>query len=162
MSVKAKLLLSLALLRELHNKVEYYKSVVQRNIYVYKEYKEHSNNYDKAKAIEKELISLENIYKQLNNIDVFLEYVILRLETLITANNIALSIAIVRDIVKILKGGISRNIPILVTLIDKLDEISRALIAETQNVAEFKNAIGSASHEAKKIIDEAKRVAEVY
>lgn len=161
MSTKAKLLLGLALLREFYNKVEYYKSVVERNIYVYREYERSSNDYNRIKAVEKEIRNLEGVYKQLSNTNIFLEYIILRLETLVTANNIAVSIAMLRDVVKILRSSTSKTIPILTTLVDKLDELTRILIIETQNRDQLKSAINSASPEARKIIDEAKKIAGV-
>ncbi len=159
MSTKAKLLLSLALLREFHNKVEYYKSVVKRNIHIYKEYERQYNDGNKFRALEKEILSLENIYRQLNNTSIFLEHVILRLETLITANNVAVSIAMIRDIVKVLRNTTSKTVPILTTLIDNLDELARTLVIEMQNNVQLKNSINAASTEAKKIIDEAKKIA---
>ncbi|MCS7112121.1 MAG: hypothetical protein N3D82_04060 [Ignisphaera sp.] len=161
MSIKAKLLLSLALLREFHNKVEYYKSVVKRNVHIYKGYKMQSSDSGKVRAIEREIAGLENIYRQLDNISIFLEYIILRLETLITANNVTVSIAMMRDVVKVLKNNTSKTIPILTTLVDRLDELTRTLVSETQSSFQSKNVVNTASLEAKKIVEEAKKVAGV-
>lgn len=159
MSIRAKLLLSLALLREFYNRVEHYKSIVRRNIHINSSYKTQLSDESKIKYIEREIADLENIYKQLNSIGIFIEHVIIRLETLVMANSTVVSVAMMRDVVKVLRSSISKSVPVLAILVDRLDELVRSLLGEIQSNFQFKSTANAAILEARRIVEEAKKVA---
>ncbi|ADM27316.1 hypothetical protein Igag_0478 [Ignisphaera aggregans DSM 17230] len=161
MSVKAKILLSIAILREFHSKIKYYRNVVRKNLSVYREYREKISGIDSEKAlsIDRELKNLDTLDKNLNTIEIFLEHVILRLETLAMAGNIIASIHVVREVAKQLKQNMSNTIPIFNVLIDRLDEISRSLYQDMKTLDIDSRQIAYSSNEAKKIVNEAKKVA---
>ncbi len=161
MSIKAKILLSVAILREFHSKVKYYRSVVEKNRSIYREYgaKIRGIDRDKALSIDRELRNLDILDRNLNNIEIFLEYVILRLETLIIAGNIVASIHVVREVAKLLKQNMSNTIPIFSILIDRLDETSRSLYQDMRILDVDNQQIVYSSNEAKKIVNEAKKLA---
>jgi len=161
MSVKAKILLSIAILREFHSKVKYYRNVVRKNLSVYREYREKISGIDSEKAlsIDRELKNLDTLDKNLNTIEIFLEHVILRLETLTMAGNIIASIHVVREVAKQLKQSMSNTIPIFNVLIDRLDEISRSLYQDMKTLDIDSRQIAYSSNEAKKIVSEAKKMA---
>ncbi|MEL9939560.1 MAG: hypothetical protein QW632_03260 [Ignisphaera sp.] len=158
MSAKPKLLLSVALLRELHNKIEYYKSVVDNNIKRIEEFSKHTNI--NGKSVEKEKQNLESLKKRLNSVDLFLETVILRLETLTALNQAISSIIVVRETVKELKKMMGVSIPIIEVYLDRLNRLSNELmsIASIDMKSDPKTSL-YANQEAKKIIEEAKKVA---
>ncbi len=161
MSIKAKILLSVAMLREFHSKVRYYRNIVRKNISMYKEYKAKISGIDSEKAlsIDRELKNLDILDRNLNTIEIFLEHVILRLETLAIAGNIIASIHIVREVTKQLKQNMSNTIPIFNILIDRLDEISRSLYQDMRTLDINDREIAYNSNEAKKIVNEAKKLA---
>lgn len=158
MSIKPKLLLSIALLREFHNKIEYYLIVVDNNIKRIEEFSKHVSI--DGKKIEKEKQSLELLKKKLNSVDLFLESVILKLETLITLNQVISSIVIIKETVKELKKVIGGSIPIIEVYLDRLNRLSNDLmsIISIDMKSDSKTSF-YASQEAKKIIEEAKKVA---
>ncbi|MEM0026525.1 MAG: hypothetical protein QXT53_01135 [Ignisphaera sp.] len=158
MSIKPKLLLSVALLRELHNKIEYYKIVVDNNIKRVEVLSKHTNM--NRKGIEKERQNLESLKKKLNSIDLFLETVILKLETLMALNQAISSIVVVKETVKELKKTIGGSIPIMEVYLDRLNRLSNELmnIASIDMKSDPKTSL-YANQEAKKIIEEAKKVA---
>jgi len=161
MSVKAKILLSVAILREFHSKIKYYRNVVRKNLSVYREYREKISGVDSEKvlSIDRELKNLDTLDKNLNTIEIFLEHVILRLETLTMAGNIIASIHVVREVAKQLKQNMSNTIPIFNVLIDRLDEISRSLYQDMRTLDIDSRQIAYSSNEAKKIVNEAKKLA---
>jgi len=161
MSVKAKILLSVAILREFHSKIKYYRDVVRKNLSVYREYREKISGIDSEKvlSIDRELKNLDTLDKNLNTIEIFLEHVILRLETLTMAGNIIASIHVVREVAKQLKQNMSNTIPIFNVLIDRLDEISRSLYQDMRTLDIDNKQIAYSSNEAKKIVNEAKKLA---
>lgn len=158
-TLKPKILLSLAILRELYNKVNYYRTVVDRNMRQYKEYIDKMSRIapEKINDIEKELSLLKSIDEHLNSISLFLEGVTLRLETLIVSGNIMVAAIVLKDIIKVLKQNIRGVPPILSVLIDKLDELSRDIVSELQNNNSMKGLIPNVSAEAIKIVDEVKK-----
>ena len=108
----------------------------------------------------KEIASLENLRRRLYSIDVFVEGVILRIETLIVADQVITSAITIKELVKELRKLLRNSIPIIEVYIDKLNSLSNDLI----------NSIGidsgggdmiPVSIEAKKIIEEAKKVANI-
>ncbi len=156
MSVKSRILLSIALLRELHNKIEYYKIVVDNNIRRAEILSKQIG--DRKKNFEKEIQSLELLKKRLNSIDIFLENIILKLETFMNLGQAMFFGVVIRELAKELKKLIKGSIPIMEVYLDNLTRISNDLInfaAMESNSTTFASLVP----EAKKIIEEAKKVA---
>ncbi|MDK6028013.1 hypothetical protein QPL79_01360 [Ignisphaera sp. 4213-co] len=156
MSVKSRILLSIALLRELHNKIEYYKIVVDNNIRRAEILSKQIG--DRKKNFEKEIQSLELLKKRLNSIDIFLENIILKLETFMNLGHAMFFGVVIRELAKELKKLIKGSIPIMEVYLDNLTRISNDLInfaAMESNSTTFASLVP----EAKKIIEEAKKVA---
>lgn len=148
-------------MRELHNKVNHYRAMIDRNIKQYTEYKEkiHKITPEKTADVDKEIEVLKVIDGRLNNVSMFLESVILRLETLVLAGNSVVAALAVRDIVKILRQYMKGVPPVLVVLVDKLDEVSKSLMQELKVNYDVKTIASQSSSEVSKIIDEAKKAA---
>lgn len=159
-AVKSRVLLSIALLRELNNKINYYKSVVNRNIDQYNEYIAKVSRIapEKIKSIEKEITNLKILNNHLNTASVFLESVILRLETLTLSGGAITAAIALKDVIKILKKNMKYLPPLLSILVDRLDEVNKSIILEIQNDSEAKNIVPKLSPEALKIIEEAKKI----
>lgn len=160
-TIKSRTLLSLAILRELYNKVNYYRAVVNRNINQYNEYKEKMSKIapEKVRDLEKEVETLRSVDSHLNNIMLFIEGIILRLETLITAGNVVVAALALKDVVKVLRHHMKGAPPILAILVDKLDEISKSLVNEIRIENNARSSIVNLTPEASKIVEEAKKVA---
>lgn len=158
-ALRSKLLLSLALLRELYNKVNYYKAMATRNIDHYREYIEKVSRIapEKAKIAEKEMSTLRVVDSHLNSISLFLEGVMLRIETLIMAGNVATAAVVLKDVVKVLKQNMTGMPPLLFVLVDRLNDISRNIVNEMQKYGETKTLPVAVLDEALKIVDEAKK-----
>jgi len=160
-TIKSHVLLSMAMLRELYNKIAYYKSIIDKNISRYIEYKEKISNIapEKLHDIDIEIDTLKTVNNHLNNVSIFLEKIILRLETLVAAGNNVAAALIIKDIVKELRHHIKGAPPILVILVDKLDEVSRALVQDLKLHYDVKNVEAISSSEVSKILSETKKVA---
>lgn len=160
-TIRSRILLSLAMLRELYNKITYYRVLINRNINRYSEYKERIKNGvpDKILDVDKEVNMLKTLDIHLNNISIFIERIILRLETLVVAGNSVTAALVVKDVVKVLRQYMKGVPPTLAILIDKLDEVSRSLIQELKAYYNIKTIDTIHSLEVTKIIDEAKKVA---
>ncbi|MEM1541059.1 MAG: hypothetical protein QW101_00790 [Ignisphaera sp.] len=159
-TIRSKVLLSIAILRELNNKVNYYKSVVNKNIDQYNEYIAKTSKIfpEKIRNVEKEVGSLKILHKHLDSISIFLEGIILRLETLTISGNAVAAAVALKDVVKILKKNMKYGPPILSVLVDRLNDVSKSLVLEIENSVEMKGVAIKASSEALKIIEEAKKV----
>ncbi|MEM1526182.1 MAG: hypothetical protein QW775_05010 [Ignisphaera sp.] len=159
--IRSRVLLSLAIMRELHNKVNHYRAMINRNIKQYTEYKEkiHKITPEKIADVDKEIEVLKVIDSRLNNVSMFLESIILRFETLVLAGNSVVAALAVKDIVKILRQYMKGVPPVLVVLVDKLDEVSKSLMQELKVNYDVKAIVSQSSSEVSKIIDEAKKVA---
>jgi hypothetical protein len=156
MHVKSKLLLSLALLKDLHKKLEYYKSVVDNNIRRL-ELVSHYNIKHSKVEISKELQNLKELKKWIEVIDIFLEGVTTKLETLLISERIILSAMLVKELSKELKHMIGNTIPIIDVYIDRINTIANDVVHSLQT-QESKRDIITASDEAKKIIRETKAI----
>ncbi|MEM3980649.1 MAG: hypothetical protein QXF79_05285, partial [Ignisphaera sp.] len=68
--IRSRVLLSLAILRELYNKVNHYKTMIDRNIKQYAEYKEKMLKIapEKITDVDKEIEALKVIDNRLSNI----------------------------------------------------------------------------------------------
>ncbi len=159
-ATKAKMLLALALLRELFNKVRYYRSVVEKNIDRYQQYIERVSRIapERIHAIQRELNSLEVFKLQLSRIEVFLESVMLRIETLVAAGNIAVAVKTLQTVVSELKKTISYSVPFIGVVIDQLDAVAKEVASEIRSTGTSFSGVAVTS-EAKKIVDEAKSIA---
>lgn len=160
-AVKPRILLALAILRELHNKVNYYRSVIDRNIKQYYEYIEKVSKIapERVNNAEKEITTLKNVDRQLNHISAFLEGIILRLETLVMAGSAVTAAIALKDVVKTLKHNMASMPPAISILVDRLDEVSRSIVQELRYSGIDKSAEAIVSSEAYKIVEEAKKVA---
>uniref|UniRef100_A0A7C2VBC3 Uncharacterized protein n=1 Tax=Ignisphaera aggregans TaxID=334771 RepID=A0A7C2VBC3_9CREN len=160
-AVRPQVLLSLALLRELYNKVNYYKSMIDRNVRQYNEYKEKISRImpEKIRSVDKEIEMLNTLGSHLNSMALFLEGVILRLETLVTAGNVVVAALALKNVVKILRQNLRGVPPILAVLVDKLDELSNNITREIQLSGGAHGSVKMLSPEASKIVEEAKKVA---
>lgn len=148
-------------MRELYNKASYYKVLVGRNINQYSEYKEKMARIapEKVRNLEKEIETLKTVDSHLNRVMMFIEGIILRLETLITAGNIVVAALALKDVVKTLRYYMKGAPPILAILVDKLDDISKSLVNEIRIDGNTKASIVSLAPEASKIVEEAKKAA---
>ena len=113
---------------------------------------------DKAYPVERELKSLELLKIHLERIATFLERLLIRLETLVIAGNILTAIITLKDVVSELKKSVSYNVPFVSIAVDKLDAIVKEVVSETRYSSNVSSNI-VASNEAKKIIEEAKKIA---
>lgn len=159
--IRSRVLLSLAILRELYNKVNHYKTMIDRNIKQYAEYKEKMLKIapEKITDVDKEIEALKVIDNRLSNINIFLESIILRLETLVLAGNSVVAALAVKDIVKILRQHIKGVPPVLAILVDKLDEVSKSLMHELKINYDAKSIALQSYSEASRVVDEAKKAA---
>ena len=158
-AVKAKLLLSLALLRELLNKIRYYRGVIEKNIEKYREYISKVSRIvpERAKVVNRELEALEMFKLQLSRLEVFLEAIILRIETLVSSENLVVAVKVLQTVVEELKKSLPYSVPFMSVVVDKLDAIVRDIVAGSKLLASpTKTSV--VSDEVRKIIDEAKKV----
>jgi|UniRef100_A0A7J2U638 hypothetical protein len=155
MYTKSKLMLSLALLKDLHNKIEYYKTMVNNNIRRL-ELLTHSDIRGRKIDVSRELRNLMELKKGIEGIDVFLENIIMRLETLLISEQVILSAMLIKELSKELKHTIGNTIPVIDVYIDKLNIIANDVVNQLR-MQESKGEIITASEEAKKIIREAKQ-----
>jgi len=155
MYTKSKLMLSLALLKDLHNKIEYYKTMVNNNIRRL-ELLTHSDIRGRKIDVSRELQNLMELKKGIEGIDVFLENIIMRLETLLISEQVILSAMLIKELSKELKHTIGNTIPVIDVYIDKLNIIANDVVNQLR-MQESKGEIITASEEAKKIIREAKQ-----
>jgi len=157
--VKSRLLYSLAMVKDLIAKIKHYRQVVKRNMLMYREFLEKARYVDPSRvsSVKRDLQALEYLDKHLDRISLFLESIATRLETLIIANDIALSAALLKNLVTELKRCSAYKVPFIGVTIDKLDELSREIQSSTKVlVREGGMAVSS---EARKIVEEAKKVA---
>jgi len=159
-SIRSHVLMCLALMRELYNKIVYYKSIVDRSIARYTEYREKIVKImpEKVDSVNEEIEILKKMYRRLDSISIFLEKVLLRLETLITIGDSVTIALAVREVVKEIYRYSKSIPPTLIILIDKLNDISKGLI---QELAQHYDIVSVTSPEISKIIDEAKKAANI-
>jgi len=157
--VRSRLLYSLAMVKDLIVKIRHYRQVVARNMAMYREFIEKARFVDPSRvsAVERDLRSLEYLDKHLERISLFLESVATRLETLIIANDVALSAALLKNLVSELKRCSAYRVPFIGVVIDKLDELAREIQSSTRLV--LRESGIAVSSEARKIVEEAKKVA---
>lgn len=160
-AIKSKILLSLAILRELYNKVGYYRLVIDRNIKQYNEYSQKISKIapERIGNVEREIAMLKTVDRQLSSVSIFLEHMILRLETLTLAGNTVATAIVLKDVAKTLKRNMEGVPPIFSVLVDKLEEITRGLIQDLQAINNKKSIELATSEEALKIVEEAKKIA---
>lgn len=161
-SVKAKLLLSLALLRELLNKIRYYKGVIEKNIEKYRDYVSKVSRIapERVKSVHRELEALEMFRLQLSRLEVFLEAIILRIETLVSSENLVVAVKVLQAIVDELKKSLPYSVPFMSIVVDKLDAIVRDIVVGSRLLASSAKSM-PLSDEARKIVDEARKVAKI-
>ena len=158
MRAKTKIILSLAVLREISNKIKYYELVIENNIKRLNVVANAGILKDKTE-VNKELKNLIEMKKKVELIDIFVEYMITRLETIIAVENLTLATSIIKELAKELKRSIGGVLPALDIYIDELNRLSndtvRTLSLELNNIS-INNT--NVREEARKIIDEAKAV----
>jgi hypothetical protein len=154
MSPKSKLLLSIVLLRDLHNKVRYYKTIIENNIKRLEFAARYDLKWDKV-DVNKELQKLKDLRSCIEIINIFLEEVIIRLETLALSERVTLSVMLIKEFLKELKYMLGSSIPITDIYIDRLNGITNDLIHHLQS-QQSKKEVMAASDEAKRIIKEIK------
>jgi len=161
-AIKAKLLLSLALLRELLNKIKYYRGVIEKNIEKYKEYISKVSRIvpERAKVVHRELEALEMFRLQLSRLEVFLEAIILRIETLVSSENLVVAVKVLQTIVDELKKSLPYSVPFMSIVVDKLDAIVRDIVIGSRLLASSTKS-AAVSDEVRKIVDEARKVVKV-
>jgi len=160
MNSKSKVLLSLALLKEVQRRIDFYIEIINRNIYVRREFVEKYPNIDphRAKAVESEIRSLEVLAQKLSMMSILLESVILRIETALTADQVLLSIKLIQKVLKDLKRSDLSSISAVHSIIEKLEDVTRSLREEELTLADPGSAI-LVDREAERILDEARRIA---
>jgi hypothetical protein len=154
MSPKSKLLLSIVLLRDLHNKVRYYKTIIENNIKRLELAARYDLKWDKV-DVNKELQNLKDLRSCIEIIDIFLEEVIIRLETLVLSERVTLSVMLIKEFLKELKYVLGSSIPTMDIYIDRLNSITNDLVHHLQ-FQQSKKEVIVASDEAKRIIKEIK------
>ncbi|MCC6045254.1 MAG: hypothetical protein LM572_00525 [Ignisphaera sp.] len=154
MSPKSKLLLSIVLLRDLHNKVRYYKTIIENNIKRLELAARYDLKWDKV-DVNKELQNLKDLRSCIEIIDIFLEEVIIRLETLVLSERMTLSVMLIKEFLKELKYMLGSSIPTMDIYIDRLNSITNDLVHHLQ-FQQSKKEVIVASDEAKRIIKEIK------
>jgi hypothetical protein len=154
MSPKSKLLLSIVLLRDLHNKVRYYKTIIENNIKRLELAARYDLKWDKV-DVNKELQNLKDLRSCIEIIDIFLEEVIIRLETLVLSERMTLSVMLIKEFLKELKYVLGSSIPTMDIYIDRLNSITNDLVHHLQ-FQQSKKEVIVASDEAKRIIKEIK------
>jgi len=160
MSGKSKVLLSLALLKEVQRRIDFYIEIINRNIHVRREFIEKYSSIDqhRVKTVESEIKSLEVLAQKLSAMSTLLESVILRIETALTADQVLLSIKLIQKVLKDLKKSDLSSISTVYSIIEKLDDVTRGLREEELTLADPGSAI-LVDREAERILDEARRVA---
>lgn len=160
---RSKLMLILAMLKELNSKVMYYASMVERSIDRYRDFAKRIEKIDpvRAKQALREASSLEALRGYLNRLSIFLENVMLRIETLVMMGDVAACLALVRNLVEELRKGAAYRIPFISIVVDNVDNLAREVVEETKvrssNLG--KSFVSLHSEEARKVIEEAKKVA---
>lgn len=154
MSVRARLLLGLAILREVHNKVLYYEGVVERRRERLSALKDRALE---GRALERELRILEEARTQLHRVGLFLEGVISRLETALTSESLILALKLLEGAVRELREAPVRGIPILSIYVDELQAVTRELLRSAQGFSGPE--VTAASREAERIVSEIKAAA---
>jgi len=160
MSSKSKVLLSLALLKEVQRRIDFYVEIINRNIYVRREFAEKYSNIDphRAKTVESEIKSLEVLAQKMSMMSALLESVILRIETALTADQVLLSIKLIQKVLKDLKKSDLNSISAVHNIIEKLDDLAKGLKEEELRLADPGSVI-LADREAERILDEARKIA---
>jgi len=157
---RSKLVLALAMLKELRSKVSYYASMVERNAARYREFAKRIESIDPSRARQaaREAENLEMLKLHLERVATFIERVSLRLETLITLGDVASSVALLKGLVEEVKKSVAYRVPFIGVAIDGIESLARELTTEVKSVGG--SGLGVvASSEAKKVIEEAKKVA---
>ena len=157
MRAKTKIILSLAVLREISNKIKYYELVIENNIKRLNVVANAGILKDKAE-VDKELKNLIELKKKVELIDVFVEYVITRLETIIAVENLTLATSIIKELAKELKRSIGGVLPALDIYIDELNRLSNDTVRTLSLELNISENNINVREEARKIIDEAKAV----
>ncbi len=160
---RSKLMLILAMLRELNSKVRYYASMVERSAERYREFAKRVEKIDAARARQavREASTLEAFRSYLNRLSIFLENIILRIETLVTLGDVASCLALVKNLVEELRKGVAYRIPFIGIVVDNVDNLAREVVEETR----LREAVAGPSvasvkrDEVRKVIEEAKKVA---
>jgi len=161
-SSRSKLVLALALLKELRAKVAYYSSMVQSNAARYREFAKRIERIDPARARQamREAESLEKLRLHLERISLFIERVMIRLETLVTLGEVAASAHVLKGLVEEVKKSVAYRVPFISVAIDRIDSMARELMSEVRSYSyESSSSPVVASSEARKVIEEAKKVA---
>ncbi len=158
---KAKAMLSLALIRELRNRVTYYRSMIDRNIARYREFIEKVRHIapEKAKAAEHEIKNLEYLKLAIDRIELLLEAVLTRLETMIVAEDILGAAALMKNLVRELKKSPIYALPFAATIVDRVDTITSEIISGTKLSGLDRKFVDLKTKEAIKIIEEARKIA---
>jgi len=159
-SSKSKVLLSLALLKEVRRRIDFYVEIINRNIYVRREFVEKYSSIDphRVKTVELEIGSLEVLAQKLSVMSTLLESVILRIETALMADQVLLSIKLIQKVLKDLKKSDLSSISAVYSIIEKLDDVVRSLREEELTLTDPGSAI-LVDREAEKILNEARRIA---
>jgi len=157
MRAKTKIILSLAVLREISNKIKYYELVIENNIKRLNVVANAGILKDKAE-VDKELKNLIELKKKVELIDVFVEYMITRLETIIAVENLTLATSIIKELAKELKRSIGGVLPALDIYIDELNRLSNDTVRTLSLELNISENNINVREEARKIIDEAKAV----
>ncbi len=131
-SAKSRLLVILALCRELVNRISYYRKMIEQQIAKRRDVLSRIENLgavDKSivKHIEKDIVSLENVLLNLDRLEKDLERASLRLETLIMVGNVGDSLSLIRDVVKMLKSSSAYVVPSLSIVVDRIERIYREI-----------------------------------
>ncbi|MCI4436468.1 MAG: hypothetical protein JHC33_06625 [Ignisphaera sp.] len=157
MRAKTKIILSLAVLREISNKIKYYELVIENNIKRLNVVANAGILKDKAE-VDKELKNLIELKKKVELIDIFVEYMITRLETIIAVENLTLATSIIKELAKELKRSIGGVLPALDIYIDELNRLSNDTVRTLSLELNISENNINVREEARKIIDEAKAV----
>jgi hypothetical protein len=157
MRAKTKIILSLAILREISNKIKYYKLVIENNIKRLNAAANAGVLKDKV-DVNKELKNLIELKKKVELTEVFVEYIITKLETIIAVENLTLATSLIKEFAKELKRSIGGVLPVLDIYIDELNRLSNDTVRTLS--LELNTSVNNINvrEEARKIIDEAKAV----
>ncbi len=161
-SAKPKVILSLALLKELCNRVGYYRTVVKKSIERYRSFVDRYRSIvpDRVKGIEREMKNLEVLDKHLERVQALLEGCIVRIETLLTVDDVRGALEIVRSLVKELRKSVVYHNPSMSIIVDRIDRISKELLSELR----FETTPSSGIHATKggrEVLEEAKKVVDL-
>ena len=159
---RSKLALALALLRELKAKIAYYSSMVERNVARYREFAKRVEKIDpsRAKRAEAEAKSLEALRNHLDRLSLFIDRILLKLETLLAVDDVASSVALLKGLVDEVKKSVAYKVPFIGVAIDSVDSLARELVSEVRMGNELgRGGVAIPSQEAKKVLEEAKKIA---